>query len=228
MGEVTSPVDVTAGTKRPNLMKSRAKSAAYATVLEAAGAVGSVEKPSLSNRASLKLPEKSDSKDHSKEIQQLQQKLEAAMMTIETLKKGRGKEEEEEASAKSSPLEDASKKSVNMFTDKNKVDLSFTLDDMKSEETDTGEGLSAMKQPPVFTQNQRQAPPLTDLQQQQLARYQHFITCPSCHIFDQNTPRNQVLVPCGHLLCTKCAGGNLKTCPLCQRAVESQQTLVIG
>jgi len=71
-------------------------------------------------------------------------------------------------------------------------------------------------------------PPMTDLQEQQLARYTHFITCPACKVFDQSTPRNQVVVPCGHLLCTKCTGGDLKTCPLCQSPVEGLQTLVIG
>jgi len=71
-------------------------------------------------------------------------------------------------------------------------------------------------------------PPMTDLQEQQLARYTHFITCPSCKVFDQSTPRNRVVVPCGHLLCTKCASGDLTTCPLCQSPVEGLQTLVIG
>ena len=69
-----------------------------------------------------------------------------------------------------------------------------------------------------------------ELQQQQLARYKHFITCPSCKKFDPKTPRNQVLIPCGHLVCGNCSNESQDKhrCPLCDAVIENQQLLLIG
>jgi len=69
-----------------------------------------------------------------------------------------------------------------------------------------------------------------ELKIQKLARYQHFITCPSCHLTGNANARNQVLIPCGHLICNKCQihTENDKKCPLCDAEIENYQLLLIG
>jgi len=71
---------------------------------------------------------------------------------------------------------------------------------------------------------------LTIIHKQKLARYSHFLTCPGCGKFDPTTPRNTVLIPCGHLVCGKCSKqfGKAKQCSLCKKKIESTQILVIG
>jgi len=221
--EVMSPTDVTTtGGTGPRPRKS--KSASYVDAYE-------MVKPALSNRASLKLPTNPSTTDDVEDTQNLKRQLEDAQKEIARLRMEKNKhgedqddrkrKKEEEARsplAVSSGTGDASKKSINLFL-KQKVDLS---EDQKSEEL-----VPMMDQPPLYMED-CQSPPITELQVQQLARYQHFITCPSCKVIDKNSPRNQVLVPCGHLLCTKCTGGGLKACPLCQKPVEGLQELVIG
>eukprot|EP01083_Nonionella_stella_P022123 61160_1 len=71
---------------------------------------------------------------------------------------------------------------------------------------------------------------LTEIQRQQLLRYKHFITCPSCKQFDPTTPRNHVLIPCGHLVCGKCSAQTQdnQTCPICNERIENYQLLLIG
>jgi len=68
------------------------------------------------------------------------------------------------------------------------------------------------------------------LEQQQLMRYRHFVTCPSCVNGAQKSARNRVVIPCGHLVCTECSVKGEKgqcTCPLCDAKVERFQVLRI-
>ena len=80
--------------------------------------------------------------------------------------------------------------------------------------------------------NLSQKPDVADesLQKQQLARYKHFITCPACNKSGKEHPRNQVLIPCGHLICGKCSLKCQEThkCPLCDDVITNYQLLLIG
>merc|ERR1712039_1133340 len=71
---------------------------------------------------------------------------------------------------------------------------------------------------------------LTIIHKQKLARYSHFLTCPGCNTFDPTTPRNTVLIPCGHLVCGKCSKefDKKKQCSLCNKKIQCTQILVIG
>ena len=71
---------------------------------------------------------------------------------------------------------------------------------------------------------------LTAIHKQKLARYAHFLTCPCCNKFDATTPRNVVLIPCGHLVCGKCSKemDDTRECSLCNERIEGHQILVIG
>lgn len=60
---------------------------------------------------------------------------------------------------------------------------------------------------------------------QQLERYQHFIKCPSCQSSNHN--RNQVLIPCGHLVCNQCVRDHPKKCVLCDGDIERVQILCV-
>jgi len=81
----------------------------------------------------------------------------------------------------------------------------------------------------INTMEENETEKLTDIQRRKLERYQHFITCPSCNTFDPKTPRNQVLIPCGHLVCRKCSNQTQEKqkCPICDGHIENYQLLLI-
>lgn len=58
----------------------------------------------------------------------------------------------------------------------------------------------------------------------QLVQLQEFLTCPSCDKFGYS--RNQVLIPCGHLICESC-GSKHTQCPVCSKSITQKQKLLV-
>jgi len=151
-------------------------------------------------------------------IQKLKKELKTAQKQIEQLKTHKTPddtdnapdENEKAALGEFPPLGSLTKKSVNLKGN----------DDEKEKDTQQSQTKSA--------RNRNAAN--EELQKQQLARYKHFITCPSCKMFDPQTPRNQVLIPCGHLICGKCSSHSKQSqkCPICDDVIQSYQLLIIG
>eukprot|EP01084_Bolivina_argentea_P008125 15188_1 len=144
------------------------------------------------------------------EIIKLRKELETANVQIEQLKF----EQKSKPSIDDTPSFGASvKKSINLKDQKGRIKAN---DDEKHRTDDD------------IKMDNKQNNDAENLKSKQLARYQHFITCPSCK--STQNARNQVGIPCGHLICNKCSSEtkNKHKCPLCSVEIKNYQLLYIG
>jgi len=63
--------------------------------------------------------------------------------------------------------------------------------------------------------------------QEQIDLFEKYMTCPGCHSHNKKL-RDNVLIPCGHLVCGECVPHKGGCCPICMQNVnEHSQKLIV-
>lgn len=77
---------------------------------------------------------------------------------------------------------------------------------------------------PEIDKKDEESSSITEEMRLKIERFEYFIRCPCCQTSDNK--RNQVQVPCGHLICDSCAIDQVRCC-MCDTPVEGMQLLLV-